>query len=61
MPTEREDRTGGRGPLRRAVARIGALGTHHHRPMPRGRVERNPDEHRLESLDDWILFGPRMH
>lgn len=24
------------------------------------RPERNPDDHRLESLDDWILFGPRM-
>jgi hypothetical protein len=24
--------------------------------------ERNPDERRpLETLDDWILFGPRMH
>ena len=25
------------------------------------RGERNPDERpRLDSLDDWILFGPRM-
>jgi hypothetical protein len=25
------------------------------------RAERNPDERpRLDSLDDWILFGPRM-
>jgi hypothetical protein len=24
--------------------------------------ERNPDERRpLDTLDDWILFGPRMH
>lgn len=27
---------------------------------PPSRPERNPDEHRLESLDDWILFGPRQ-
>ena len=27
----------------------------------RGLPERNPDERpRLDSLDDWILFGPRM-
>jgi hypothetical protein len=27
-----------------------------------GRPERNPDERpRLDSFDDWILFGPRMH
>jgi hypothetical protein len=30
------------------------------RPEP-ARPERNPDERpRLDSLDDWILFGPRM-
>jgi hypothetical protein len=28
----------------------------------RRRPERNPDERpRLDSYDDWILFGPRMH
>ena len=27
---------------------------------PPSRPERNPDEHPLESLDDWILFGPRQ-
>ena len=27
-----------------------------------GGVERNPDARpALDSLDDWILFGPRMH
>jgi len=27
-----------------------------------GRDERNPDARpALDSLDDWILFGPRMH
>ena len=27
-----------------------------------GGAERNPDERPLmDSLDDWILFGPRMH
>jgi hypothetical protein len=59
MPTDREDRAGRRGRLRRAVALIGALGRHHDRPVSR-RPERNPDEIRFESLDDWILFGPRM-
>jgi hypothetical protein len=27
---------------------------------PAPKSERNPDEHRMESLEDWILFGPRM-
>ena len=31
------------------------------RALARG-AERNPDERpAMDSLDDWILFGPRMH
>ena len=31
------------------------------RAVARG-AERNPDERpAIDSLDDWILFGPRMH
>ncbi|HUL84951.1 MAG TPA: hypothetical protein VLX89_05475 [Actinomycetota bacterium] len=40
------------GNLRRALVRFFA--------EPPSRPDRNPDDHRLESLDDWILFGPRQ-
>lgn len=52
-----------RFPLFAEMARLGAArrGPHDTRAALRRRVERNPDEHRLESLDDWILFGPRWH
>jgi len=45
-------RLGAPGSLRRAIVRFFV--------EPPSRPERNPDEHRLESLDDWILFGPRQ-
>jgi hypothetical protein len=31
-----------------------------HPRRPARRNERNPDERSLETLDDWILFGPRL-
>jgi hypothetical protein len=52
-PDPRDRGAGARRALRR-VARILEA-------EPGGRPERNPDARpRLETLDDWILFGPRM-
>jgi hypothetical protein len=44
---------GARRALTRAASTLGA--------EPGGRPERDPDaRRRLDTLDDWILFGPRM-
>jgi hypothetical protein len=44
---------GARRALRRAAWTL--------RAEPGGRPERDPDaRRRLDTLDDWILFGPRM-
>ena len=40
------------------------IGDEDRRPVrrPEGGPVRNPDEpHGLDTIDDWILFGPRMH
>ena len=48
-------------PVKRSRRHLNRARRKARRALARG-AERNPDERpAMDSLDDWILFGPRMH
>ena len=61
LPRRREIEARGSRPAKRSRRHVKRALRKARRALERG-AERNPDERpAMDSLDDWILFGPRMH
>ena len=61
LPRQREIEARGSRPAKRSRRHVKRALRKARGALARG-AERNPDERpAMDSLDDWILFGPRMH